>query len=154
MNSSKSLHFCVVLFIFTLLMGCSNAFKLEKTAPIQYSKAYFQNWTSAIKIGSSGYNFHIANLTPANNVVIDSVFFRNLKGRLVPDKGKYVCQLIKRDPISKGHALNTINDFPFEISNRACVISYREDGVTKYFKINNVIENEGIYYENGPPNMQ
>lgn len=154
MNTSKVTQFCSVLFVFVILMGCSNAYKLEKTAPIQYSRAYFQNWTSAIDIGSSGYNFHIANLTPANNVVIDSVFFRNVKGRLIPDKGKYVCQLVKRDPISKGHALNTIKDFPFEISNRACVISYREDGVTKYFKINNVIENEGIYYEDGPPNMQ
>ena len=154
MNTSKSLQFCGFLFVFTLIMGCSNVYKLQKTAPIQYSRAYFQNWTSSIKIGSSGYNFHIANLTPANNVVIDSVFFRNVKGRLIPDKGKYVCQLIKRDPISKGHRLKTLKDFPFEISNRACVISYREDGETKYFKISGIIENEGIYYEDGPPNMQ
>jgi hypothetical protein len=60
--------------MFLLFMGCSNAYKFQKTAPIQYSKAYFQNWTSAIKIGSSGYNFHIANLTPAASVVIDSIF--------------------------------------------------------------------------------
>nr|WP_321221243.1 hypothetical protein [uncultured Psychroserpens sp.] len=145
--------YCIILVVVTVF-SCSNAYKLQKTAPIQYSRAYFQNWTSAISIGSSGYNFHIANLTPANNVVIDSVFFRQLKGRLVPAKGKYVCQLVKRDPISKGHALKTIKDFPFEISNRACVISYREDGETKYFKIDDVIENEGIYYKNGPLEMQ
>jgi hypothetical protein len=145
--------YCIILVVVTVF-SCSNAYKLQKTAPIQYSRAYFQNWTSAISIGSSGYNFHIANLTPANNIVIDSVFFRQLKGRLLPAKGKYVCQLVKRDPISKGHALKTIKDFPFEISNRACVISYREDGETKYFKIDDVIENEGIYYKNGPLEMQ
>jgi len=154
MNTSKLVRSGIVLVVFIALMGCSNAYKLQKTAPFQHSRAYFQNWTSAIKIGSSGYNFHIANLTPANNVVIDSVFFRNVKGRLIPDKGKYVCQLVKRDPISKGYALKTIKDFPFDISNRACVISYRENGETKYFKISDIIENEGIYYEDGPPNIQ
>ena len=154
MNTLKPVQLCSVFFVLIMLFGCSKAYKLEKTAPIQYSRAYFQNWTSSIKIGSSGYNFHIANLTPANNVVIDSVFFRNVKGRLVPDKGKYVCQLVKRDPISKGHALKTIKDFPFDISNRACVISYRENGETKYFKISDIIENEGIYYKDGPPNKQ
>jgi hypothetical protein len=154
MNTLKSVQLCSVFFVFITLFNCSNAYKLEKTAPFQYSRAYFQNWTSAIKIGSSGYNFHIANLTPVNNVVIDRVFFRNVKGRLLPDKGKFVCQLVKRNPISKGHALKSIKDFPFDISSRACVISYREDGETKYFKISDVIENEGIYYKDGPPNMQ
>ncbi len=136
------------------MLGCSSAYKLEKTAPIQYSRAYYQHWTAPIKVGSSGINFHIANLTPANNVVIDSVFFRNLKGKLVPSRGKYVSQLIKRKPISEGHELNTMKEFPFEITNRECVVSYRENGETKYFKISNLIENEGIYYKDGPIVMQ
>jgi hypothetical protein len=151
MNTSKLTLCCCILVLFSLL-GCSNAFKLQKTAPIQYSRAYFQHWTSAIKIGSSGINVHIANLTPANNVIIDSVYFRKLKGRLLPEKGKYVCQLVKRRPISEGHELNTMKEFPFKISNRECVISYRENGETKYFKISNLIENEGVYYKDGPPN--
>lgn len=154
MNTSKAIQFCSIFLVITILTGCSNTYKIVDTAPIQYSRAYFQNWTSAIKIGSSGYNFHIANLTPANNIVIDSIFFRNIKGRLIPDKGKYVCQLVKRDPISKGHTLKTIKDFPFKISNRTCVISYRENGETKYYKISDVIENEGIYYQDGPLAMQ
>jgi hypothetical protein len=33
-----------------------------------------KNWTSAIIIGSLGYNVHIANLTTANSVVIDRIF--------------------------------------------------------------------------------
>lgn len=150
MKTSKSTLFCCALAIL-VLFGCSNAYKLQKEAPIQYSRAYYQYWTSAIKIGSSGINFHIANLTPNNNVIIDSVYFRNLKGRLLPVKGKYVSQLIKRKPISEGHTLMTISDFPFKISNRECVISYRENGETKYFKISDLIENEGVYYEDGPP---
>ncbi|WP_152611472.1 hypothetical protein [Psychroserpens damuponensis] len=153
MNASKSICYGFIV-VFLMLFSCSNAYKLQKTTPIQYSRAYFQNWTSAIKIGSSGYNFHIANLTPTQNIVIDSVFFRNLKGRLMPSKGKYICQLIKRNSISEGHGLNTLKDFPFDITNRECVISYRDHGETKYFKISNVIENEGIYYEEGPLEMQ
>lgn len=154
MNTLKLAQASIILFTILLLFGCSTAYKLQKTAPIQYSRAYFQNWTSVIKIGSSGYNFHIANLTPGNNIVMDSVFFRNLKGRLIPAEGKYICQLVKRDPINKGHTLKRIKDFPFDILNRACVISYREAGETKYFKISDVIENERIYYEDGPLEMQ
>ncbi|MCD2258199.1 hypothetical protein [Psychroserpens luteolus] len=153
MKTSKFAQFCCLLIVFSLL-GCSNAYKLEKAAPIQYSRAYYQHWTAPIKVGSSGINFHIANLTPANNVVIDSVFFRNLKGKLVPSRGKYVSQLVKRKPISEGHELNTMKEFPFEITNRECVVSYRENGETKYFKISNLIENEGIYYKDGPIVMQ
>jgi len=41
--------------------------------------------------------------------------------------------------------------YPFKLSGNECVISYIEDGETKYFKIVNVTEREGIYYENGPP---
>lgn len=153
MKTSRSIMFCGIIVIITLF-GCSNAYKLQKTAPFQYSRAYFQHWTSAIKIGSSGINFHIANLTPDNNVIIDSVFFRKLKGRLIPEKGKYVSQLVKRKSISEGHTLMTIDEFPFNITNRECVVSYRENGETKYFKISNLVENEGVYYENGPPNKQ
>lgn len=143
------MFFALVMFI---VLGCSNAYKLQKEAPFQYTRAYFQNWTSAIKIGSSGINFHIANLTPNANVVIDSVYFRKMKGRLIPVKGKYVSQLVKRKPISEGHELTTCGYFPFEINNRECVVSYREHGETKYFKITNLVENEGVYYKNGPPN--
>ncbi|MGS2725651.1 hypothetical protein ACU8DI_03510 [Psychroserpens sp. BH13MA-6] len=150
MSYSKSTVLLCLLTL-TLLYGCSNAYKLQKTAPFQYTRAYFQYWTAPIKIGSSGINLHIANLTPNNNVVIDSVFFRNMKGRLVPGKGKYFCQLIKRKPIAEGHTLMTLSDFPFDISNRDCVVSYRVEGETKYVKVANLIENEGVYYESGVP---
>ena len=129
MKISKFRLFCSTLIVF-MTIGCSNAYKLQKSAPFQYSRAYFQYWTSAIKIGSSGINFHIANLTPDNSVIIDSVFFRNLKGRLIPEKGKYVSQLVKRKPISEGHTLMTIAEFPFKITNRECVVSYREKRVS------------------------
>lgn len=150
--SSFKLIFSTIVCI--CLFGCSNAYKLQKSANFQYSRAYFQNWTSAIKIGSSGVNFHIANLTPDVNIVIDSVFFRRMRGRLTPEKGKYVSQMVKRRPISEGHELTTIGEFPFKLTNRECVVSYREQGERKYFKITNVEEKEGVYYEKGPPNKQ
>lgn len=149
MKTSK-LTLVLASILLLTIFACSNAYKLQKDASFVMTKAYFQEWTSAINIGSSGINFYIANLTPNRNVVIDSVYFRKMKGRLVPSKGKYVSRLVKRKPISEGHELTTNGDFPFKISNRECIVSYREDGETKYFKITNLIENEGVYYENGP----
>jgi hypothetical protein len=40
------------------------------------------------------------------------------------------------------------------LSNRECIISYLEDGGTKYLKLSEVLENEWIYYEDGPQEMQ
>ncbi|SDR76385.1 hypothetical protein SAMN04515667_0586 [Formosa sp. Hel1_31_208] len=150
MKISKSKLFSLALFTI-VLVSCSNAYKFQKSAPFKYTRAYFQNWTAAIKIGSSGVNFHIANLTPNAGVVIDSVYFRKMSGKLISSKGKYVSQLVKRKPISEGHTLTTTGDFPFKIGNRECVVSYTENGETKYFKITDIIENEGVYYEDGPP---
>jgi len=150
MKISKSKLFSLALLAI-LVVGCSNAYKFQKSAPFEYTRAYFQNWTAAIKIGSSGVNFHIANLTPNANVIIDSVYFRKMRGKLSTAKGKYVSQLVKRKPISEGHTLTTTGDFPFNIGNRECVVSYRQNGETKYFKITDIIENEGVYYEDGPP---
>lgn len=128
-----------------LVVNCASSPKLQEKAPIQFSKAYFHEWISDIKIGSEGVDIHFANLVIDPTIKIDSVYFRNLKGKLTKDKGKYVSQLIKRLPINEGHTLMNKGDFPFELQPNECVVSYQDQGETKYVKFSNLIEKQGIY---------
>lgn len=144
-----------LLLIFVLVFSCSSSkYALQKKAPLLWSHAYSFDWTTGIDIGSSGTDLFLANLTPNQNVQIDSVFFKKMKGKLVKEKGMYSAQLIKRRPISKGHTLTTTGQFHFKLLNSECVVSYIEGGLTKYFKIVNVQEKEGVHYPSGPPNKQ
>ena len=150
MNFSKSITVCCITTML-FLIGCSNAYKLQKKAPLQFTKVSYQEWIAPIKVGSSGVQMHFANLTPEKSITIDSVFFRRMRGKLVATKGKYVSILVKRKPIAEGHIIMTKGPFPFKILNNECVVSYIENGVTKYFKIGNVIEHEGVFYDEGHP---
>jgi hypothetical protein len=47
---------------------------------------------------------------------------------------------MKRLNHAEDNALTTIGFFLFKLGNRECVISYLEQGVIKYFKVNDVEE--------------
>lgn len=142
-----------LLLVFVLVFSCSSSkYALQKDAPLVWSHAYSFDWTSGIDIGSSGTDLFLANLTPNQHIQIDSVFFKKMKGKLDKEKGMYSAHLIKRLPISKGHTLTTSGHFPFKLLNSECVVSYIENGTTKYFKIVDVQEKEGVHYPSGPPN--
>lgn len=149
-NVLKPFLAITVLLVFVNCKPSKYAF--QKEVPLQLTRAYFNNWTTGVKIGSVGINLYIANLIPENNVVIDSVFFRKMKGKLKPGKGLYTSRLTKRLTNAEDNALTTTGFFPFKLGNRECVISYTEGGITKYYKVDYLEEKEGVYYPDGPPN--
>ncbi len=143
----------LVLLVLILVLSCKpSQYAFQKEAPLQLTRAYFNNWTTGVKIGSNGVNIYLANLIPENNVTIDSVYFRRMKGKLYEAKGLYKSRLTKRLTNAEDNALTTTGFFPFKLGNRECAISYIENGVTKYHKVNFVEEKEGVYYPEGPPN--
>lgn len=137
----------LIVFNFT---SCSSSKTTVEQNAIQISHAYFQDWTTDIKIGSSGKNIFLANLSAKSGVTVDSVYFRKLKGKLVKGRSIYYSQLIRMLPNSEGNKL-MIEDFPFELNNTECMVSYTENGETKYLKVNNVSEREGVHYLFGLP---
>lgn len=142
----------LLLFIIVFIGSCKpSQYAFQKQAPFQLTRAYFNNWTSGIKIGSTGVNIYFANLIPKKNITMDSVYFRHMKGKLKEGKGLYTSRLTKRLTNAEDNALTTNGFFPFKMGNRECAISYIENGVTKYFKVNHVEEKEGVYYLDGPP---
>jgi hypothetical protein len=122
--------------------------KLQDSAAFQTDRIYFQEWFAGINVGGTGMNMYFPNLNSSNNVVIDSVYFRNLKGKLTPGRATYTAILKNKSPYD---TTTTKVRIPFKLSDNECVISYFENGEKKYLKIGNISEKEGIYYEDGPP---
>jgi hypothetical protein len=113
----------------------------------------FQEWYAGIKVGGTGINIFVPISDEADNVSIENICFRNLQGRLVKSNGKYMAVL--KNP-SKNYTFSVIekpDNYPFTLSINECVISYIENGVTKYYKVNEINEFAGTYYENGPSSI-
>lgn len=150
--------FTMLIILMTLFNCSSSKVKLEEKAPLEYSRPYFQEWVAGIEDGGSGVNIYFPNLVVKNNAIVDSVFFRKMKGKLRNGKASYFASLKKDMPQDivmsddpKAEYGNKTQEFPFDLKNDECVISYIEKGETKYFKIVDLKEKEGEYYPTSPP---
>ncbi|WP_179353406.1 hypothetical protein [Winogradskyella vidalii] len=123
----------------------STSFKVK---PIQ-----FQEWYAGIKVGGTGVNVFVPISDVSDNIEIDSIYFRNLKGKLVKKGSKYVALLENDSPYYTFQIPEKPSDYPFTLTNNECAISFIENGVTKYLKVRDLTEVAGTYYENGPPTI-
>ncbi len=163
MKFLKSIIYVTVASIFLVTnvqCGSSKHQLQESQTDIKPSNAYYQEWFSGIKVGGSGINIYLANLNSQNKVTIDSVFFRRMKGKLIQGRAQYTAILKKpsrhyeniSSVFQEGKKkLNVAANFPFELTYNECIVSYIENGETKYFKVKNLTERKGVYYEQGPP---
>lgn len=147
----------LVLLIVSVLSCSSSKMKLEKEAPLVLNEVYFQKWTSGIENGGQGINIYFPSLINQNNTTLDSVFFRKMKGKIRTGKASYFANLRPTQPNdiimhgdSKQEYGNTANTFPFNLKDNECVISYIDNGSTKYFKVDGIIEKQPEYYPSAP----
>lgn len=148
---------CILI---TCNLQCSTSkYKLEEQSQLNPKGVYFQEWYAGIKVGGTGFNIFFPNLNSEEKVVIDSVYFRRMKAKLVKGRANYSAILKRSNKYYKdvnvyyndNKKLDKKANFPFTLKENECVISYIQNGETKYLKIRNVLEREGIYYEQGPP---
>lgn len=150
----------LVIITAVLTFQCAGKkYTLEENASLNPKQAYFLEWYAGIKVGGSGFNIYFPNLNGDKKVAIDSVFFRRMKGKLIEGRSRYTAVLRKNSKhyadISKqyqdGRKLDKAAGFPFNLKENECVISYRENGQTKYIKVSNLAEKQSLYYEKGAP---
>ena len=164
--------FKTVLFLFFLCLAmasfsqCTSSKQtqepiLQNKGPIPIGKSYFQAWVAGIQGGGSGINVHIPK--PKTDVKPDSIFFRGMKSKLNKDNFGYVAQfktqanqkddvIMSNEPQQEyGNTLNEEKNFPFQLKENECVVSYLENNTIKYFKIQNLIEKPMQQYPSAPP---
>lgn len=147
---------------------CTSAKKIQTTAPLDLGQVYFQKWIAGIEGGGAGLNIFIR--VKENTIQLDSVYFRgkaakleiiNQKGimyvgRFISDFNKKKDIIMSNEPYAEfGNEMpKKLQNIPFELKDRECVISYKDGKITKYFKVDNVVEKDLIPYPSAPPNKQ
>ncbi|WP_292948718.1 hypothetical protein [Olleya sp. UBA1516] len=136
-----------------LFMQCSSAQKLQKEAAFQTDKAYYQKWVAGLKDGGSGINVFIPIDSNSKNLKLDSLYFR---GHIVPLQTKpnfpdlYIGRITTNANQPKDYSVDT-SDIPFDLKDNEAVVSYTENGTTKYLKIENLVEKQMEQYPSAPP---
>jgi len=143
---------CIVVNFSCTTAKRAHKLPVEEQTSLNYTKPYFQVWNAAIKYKTKGAHIYIPNLESIKNTQIQDVYFRGMKGQL--NKGRAIYTATLTNPKYNDGEVNpevSQEEFPFDLLKNECVISYIENGTTKYYLINGLIEKEGVYYPNGTP---
>lgn len=149
----------VLMSVITVAFQFANAqqkstdykFALEVPSELNVSPIYFQEWYAGIKVGGTGINVFVPLVNHSSAIEIDRIYFRNLEGKLIQKDGKYFASLENTSKLYTFKKSEKPDDYPFDLDDYECVISYKENGITKFFKVKELNEAAGTYYENGPP---
>lgn len=166
MNLLKKAMNAILLTVFALsFLNCANQkqtlaqtnpnpnFGLQNEPVFRFDQVQFQEWYAGINVGGTGFNIFLQNITNDENIILDKVYFRNLTGVLIKGKGQYSALLKNASTDYTWQDTEKPADYPFDLAFNECVISYKENGQTKYYKIASLNEKAGTYYENGPPSI-
>jgi hypothetical protein len=154
----KTLKQIFKLLTLTVIMSsfsqCSSAQKLQKEAPTEFGDIYCKQWVSGMAEGPSGLDIFIE--VKDTKFQLDSVYFREKVAKLnrhSQKEGIYVGRFTspstqKQDIIMSGDSIaeygNKIPEkpikIPFDLAHNECVVSYKVNGKTKYYKLTNVTE--------------
>lgn len=136
--------------------------KLEHKAPFILNNIYIQSWVAGVRGGGSGIHMYITVENNKSNVVLDSAYFRGLISNIEVSKMGYIASFKtaanQKDDIIMSNNKNAEfgnkkpkQDFPFELKDNECVISYIENDVTKYLLVENLTEKPRLEYPSARP---
>ncbi len=153
----------VSILVMTIFTQCSSAQQFDEEPPFTISKAYYQDWVGG-RQGSSGtlITFEITSEI-SKEVRLDSLFFSNKICKLEAtsfnkkysiignfSKNTYVERNIIMDVDPQKEMANKVPDvainFPFELSDNECVISYIIKEKKHYFKVTDLKKEKTIFY--------
>ena len=158
MKQFNSILFSMLLFFLTLSVSqCSIAQKLESVAPLDFGEVYYQKRAQAVRDLESFLTIFIPIKEEVkSNIELDSVYFKGRSAKLMVSNktpnvyyGRFVIKPKKAEDIilsseMKDEHQNKVtmdnSKIPFELLPNQCVISYKQDGKTKYYKISNIKE--------------
>ncbi len=154
----KAIIFSTVMFcLMASFSQCSNAQKLEQKAPLEFGEVYYQKKAQAVKDLESMFTLYIPIKGEYNNnIEPDSVYFKGKSAKLLVSTqnqnlfyGRFITKPVYTEDIILSSDMNeehqnklpkTESKIPFELKNSECVISYKQDGGVKYYKISNIKE--------------
>lgn len=132
-----------------------------KQMPLFIRDTYFQRSISGKEEGGSGINIYFPTLINKSNYKLEKVYFRGMIGEMQSGKASHFANLksnkvglimSNEDKAEYGNTVPTKPEpFPFELKDNECMISYLDNGETKYFQVYNIVEKAAKYYPSAPP---
>lgn len=143
------------LSILSSFSQCSNGQKLDKKPPMEFGDIYFTRQPQAVRDLQSAMTLFIP-IKGETNIELDSVYFRKYSAKLKKspkDQNLYLGQFTIKPRYSEDMILSSEvaeehqnklpkiqTKIPFELKPNECVISFKKDGMTRYYKISNIKE--------------
>lgn len=157
----------LILVVMSSFSQCSGSKDLDKKAPLNIEKAFYQSWVAGVEGGGSGINVFLP--TKERTMELDSIYFRGQSAKLEwnEETSEYVGRFTtalnqKKDIIMSGDSKEEYGNempvpqssIPFELKQDECIISYSREGKTRYFKLEKLVEKPSIPYPSAPPVKQ
>ena len=147
-----------VIFFALFFIQCATL-KLEENPPFTIKDASYANWVGGMP-GSGGINitfYYEANST----VVFDSIYFKGRKTKVQLRKDRKGTNLFgkfyRKTKNNNDLELNkdatkeygnkppkNEDEFPFQLKENEAIITYKEEGKTKYYKVENIKKGKRI----------
>ena len=152
----KSVIYSLILVVMSSFSQCDGK-ELQTKSPVELGDVYCQSWVAGIEGGGGGLNIFIP--TDDTSVTFEQVYFRGRIADLESKKGLYIGRFntgvnqpreitFNTDGIAKEKTKVEEKqkvEIPFELQDNECVVSYKKDNKTQYFKIDNVAQ-KGTQY--------
>lgn len=157
----------LILVVMCSFSQCSGSKSLDKKAPVKIENPYYQSWVAGVEGGGSGLNVFLP--MKEKSMELDSIYFRGNSAVLEWKKeaGVYVGRFPsdfnkKKDIIMSGDSREEYGNempavkkpIPFDLKEDECVVSYRKDGKTRYFKLEKLVEKQSMPFPSAPPVKQ
>lgn len=141
----------------------SKSIRFESTPPFSISEIFAQDWVAGIKEGGFGTDVSITFESLNENLNIENIYFakkvfmiRQVGSNPNAYMGSHKEQagrdiIMDSDPANEAKNIPPI-PFPFELGPNEAVISYIENGTTKFYKVSNVVIKPRLAYPQANPN--
>ena len=139
-----------LLFVAMLSFSqCISTYKYSK-APLKLGEVYYTKWSSAARWSGSGINIFIPIISNPNQIILDSVYFKNQQVKLEYINkslavGRFKTATNKHQDIimsSNPYAEYGNSSLKKNTNSNACVISYLKGRKIKYFKLFKILKKE------------
>ena len=122
----------IILLLTCFVFSCApNTYRLEKQSPLKFHKIEVQKWTLDSK--HSGIRMLIVLPSDINTRLVNA-YYDNLKADIYKGKNK---NSYFADFVINAYQ-KPFEGLPFVLKENECLISYNENGRTKYLKYSNV----------------
>ena len=149
-TSRKLLKLLFLGLISVSFSQCASTMKLQKESPITFGEVYSKSWIAGVKGGGSGTNLFIE--TKTEGILLDSVYFRGKTSKLKTkpnNKFVFIGRFLSTSNTKKNLLSEDsddirpeVKDFPFQLEDNECVVTYMHEGKINYYKISNIIERQ------------